>query len=407
MDDMSVDDVAGQLETNSLKVTPEHVFLDQIVFNNIIQETLFLHLTPLEFLRFARTCRLVHSIVNSYIKRSFNINRFLTRFFSDPVAFRSLQARTGTLISGSSALQFFDRTFYPESDLDLYVPKQSDRKVISWLTLNGYKFVPGTGQPLDLEEAIIQSHPDAGADAPQMAYDSGNMQAVFTFSKPSIRAHDADLKVQCIISKIAPLELILKFHSTCVINVISFDKAYALYPRATLHEHRSLVCVMQPAPSQPAALQKYADRGFTIVTNITGLVDPAFHVGVRYMGDSMCWTLPLDMQNLEPNWQVSMPPSTPLSQDPACAASWELIANRSYVKVNFRVWRSPHLYWNYPAVAHHVVNYARRKILAEVGVNIGRTEIAPVYVGRYFDDEFIKHCVDYYRQYAAGEVSLT
>ncbi|THH29790.1 hypothetical protein EUX98_g4388 [Antrodiella citrinella] len=208
----SVGDVLSHFATSTLSTTSlEHFFLDRIVFNNVIQETLFLYLTPLEFLRFARTCRLVYSIVTSYVKRTFNINRFLTRYFPDLVAFRALQARTGTLLSGSNALQFLDRTYYPESDLDLYIPKQCDRKVTSWLILSGYTFVPSNGQSHDLQEAIAQSQRDA-AD-PLMPYDQGNMQAVYTFSKSPPSCSGPDLKVQCVISTIAPLELILKFHS--------------------------------------------------------------------------------------------------------------------------------------------------------------------------------------------------
>ena len=54
-------------------------------------------------------------------RRAFNVNRFLARFFSDAIAFRALEVRIGTLTSESAALQFFDRTFYPKSDLGLFV----------------------------------------------------------------------------------------------------------------------------------------------------------------------------------------------------------------------------------------------------------------------------------------------
>ena len=49
------------------------------------------------------------------------INNHLSRFFPDPIVFRSLQARTANLVSGSNALQFSDRTSYEEADTDVYV----------------------------------------------------------------------------------------------------------------------------------------------------------------------------------------------------------------------------------------------------------------------------------------------
>lgn len=189
----------------------EHTFLHKIAFNNVIQEVILSCLSPIEFLRFGRTCRLVHSIVKRYIKRAFDINRFLARFFPDPVAFRKVQARTGTLLSGSSALQYLDRSSYPESDLDLYVPAQSDVQMIGWLVASGYSFIPATGHASDWREAVAQAKSSAFADH---AYGSDGIRAVFTFSKPSHRDPTTKLKVQCIIAERAPMELVLQFHSS-------------------------------------------------------------------------------------------------------------------------------------------------------------------------------------------------
>ena len=46
------------------------------------------------------------------------------RYFADPAAFRELQLRTGLIISGSTALQFLDRTTYEGADLDIYAMKE-------------------------------------------------------------------------------------------------------------------------------------------------------------------------------------------------------------------------------------------------------------------------------------------
>ena len=39
-----------------------------------------------------------------------------------------------------------------------------------------------------------------------------------------------------------PLGKLMLVHSACVMNVISFEKAYCLYPRSTLHHRRSVRC---------------------------------------------------------------------------------------------------------------------------------------------------------------------
>ncbi|KAH8092522.1 hypothetical protein BXZ70DRAFT_898119 [Cristinia sonorae] len=276
----------------------EHIFLDRIVFNHLIFESIFDNLTPLEFLRFARTCRLAQSVVQGFIKRTFQINRILSRFFDDPVAFRSLQARTGTLISGSVALQFLDRTFYPESDLDIYIPPQFDREVLLWLTKNGYQFVPTKDQPATLDEAIKLGR-DLGfvsgmVDDPE-GYSLRPIQAVYTFRKFSLSADGSKTRVQCIVAVSAPLEVV-SFHSTCVMNVISYEKAYCIYPRATLHEHCSLNNELYSSPTRPEALQKYTTRGFKFCRSLRHIadIDLGFRVAGRYIGDSLCWTLSLN-----------------------------------------------------------------------------------------------------------------
>lgn len=178
---------------------------------------------------------------------------------------------------------------------------------------DGYKFVPEREQPTDLERALALATRPVETEYPER-----DLREIFTFSKPNSSNRGTPLKVQCIIAKSAssPLEIILSFHSSklvffvhsiscegelristaCVMNIISHEYAYCLFPRATIHEHRSLMCCMTPNTAQPLALKKYQERGFTIVEttspNQAG-VDPGIPVGARYVGDSKCWTLPL------------------------------------------------------------------------------------------------------------------
>ena len=89
----------------------------------------------------ARTCTSSYIAVEEFNKQAFNINQHLGQYFNKPIVFRTLQAQTGTLISGSSGLQFLDRTHYPESDLDLYINPGHGREVGQWLMeQEGYTF---------------------------------------------------------------------------------------------------------------------------------------------------------------------------------------------------------------------------------------------------------------------------
>ncbi|KAI0677691.1 hypothetical protein C8Q78DRAFT_1066155 [Trametes maxima] len=190
--------------------------------------------------------------------------------------------RTGTLISGSTALQFFDRTLYPESDLDLYVHMRHRREVGRWLLEEGYKFVPSPYQDPRLEIEVVHGM-SRGANG---IYHIPGVSAILTFTKPAPGKQDAlsdaaggqeerTLKVQVIVAKNTPMEAILAFHSTCVMNVISYEKAYCLFPWATLEARRSLLSSSCRGRTKwrESGLLKYTNRGFTIISELDP--DPA------------------------------------------------------------------------------------------------------------------------------------
>ena len=78
------------------------------------------------------------------MKRVFRVDRLLSRYFNsiEILRFRKLQYLTGALISGSTAIEFFDRTIYPDSELDVYVELKFARTIADWLVEIGYKYRP-------------------------------------------------------------------------------------------------------------------------------------------------------------------------------------------------------------------------------------------------------------------------
>lgn len=145
-------------------------------------------------------------MVTEYIKDAFSVHTTLVRFFPDPSGFRSLQARTGTLISGSVALQFFDRAFYPTSDLDLYVHSKHRREVGLWLLSMGYTFTPSRGQDSHFDTAVLSPYQRKG-----LHYVMPGVLAIFTFHR---RVFNKSLKAQIIVACRAPMEVVLGFHSS-------------------------------------------------------------------------------------------------------------------------------------------------------------------------------------------------
>lgn len=228
-EDNSISALLTQLSMIGLQSTrsTEHLFMDKIITNDLIYDLIFLYASPASILRLSRTCQPCFAAVQSYIPRAYNINRHLSRFFQDPLAFRSLQARTGTVVSGSNALQFFDRSFYPESDLDIYIPPRYKVEVGEWLLSVGYKFVPNTQQKPTFEEAVNdQDTDDDGYEEGSGPYSMKGVSRVFTFTKPSHVDPSQELKVQAIVASLTPMEIILLFHSSTYPSQTSNDNTY-------------------------------------------------------------------------------------------------------------------------------------------------------------------------------------
>lgn len=107
-------------------------------------------------------------------------------------------------------------------------------------------------------------------------------------------------------------------------NVISYEKAYCLFPRATLEERRSLV-VATDGPGQLPALLKYEERGWEMVVSVSSRErtgrNPSFPFGKRFIDDRYTWTIALDLSGLSLSRRIT-PLSPVLTQDPVSATSW-------------------------------------------------------------------------------------
>lgn len=89
-----------------------------------------------------RTCRGLSGLYQSLLPLQWNVDRLLSRFVRDPQFFRSQLGRHNALVSGSVALQLFERVLWKESDLDIFIERGDDAEAFAkYLTKEeGYKF---------------------------------------------------------------------------------------------------------------------------------------------------------------------------------------------------------------------------------------------------------------------------
>lgn len=183
--------------------------------------------------RFKHLSRQARDAVNTFNRRAHNVNKHLKLFFGDNyLSFRSLQARTGTLISGSVPLQILDQSIYPGSDLDIYVDLKHALEVAQWIDGMGYTFVPSMDQ-LPFYEDIVSARlmslgrpPHGSKLSPSMlerksaarTYGFKSLGFVLSFTKTM--ADGAKRKVQVIAARESPMEVILNFHSSLWRHII-------------------------------------------------------------------------------------------------------------------------------------------------------------------------------------------
>ena len=171
-----------------------------------------------DLLRYSQTCKSVYTVAKAYMMRTFRVDSLLSRYFQpqEVVRFRELQSLTGTIISGSTALQFFDRTVYPESDLDLYTEHRHCRPLAQWLLEIDYKYTPSSNSPnidsLDKAFALNlpKKEPNMFLILSGLTNEDYN-ESAFTFN---FEKRNPYRKVQLITSCTTPIAQVLQFHSS-------------------------------------------------------------------------------------------------------------------------------------------------------------------------------------------------
>ncbi|TGO09082.1 hypothetical protein BTUL_0180g00150 [Botrytis tulipae] len=191
------------------------IFLCYPIFDNICA-----YLDPNDILFFRLTTKQLSSSFDSLFKAQWNINRQLTRFVKDPVGFRSKLAEHDALITGSFALQFFERRFWLDSDLDIYVQGANDLRNPEQI---GKYLVNHEGY--NLQGSKTEANGGLINHVGQLKYISQVESYLRTSSK------EKPIQIQIIYTTNIPFQAIIQgFHTSLFMNVISWNFACSLFP---------------------------------------------------------------------------------------------------------------------------------------------------------------------------------
>ncbi|KAJ7587645.1 hypothetical protein C8J56DRAFT_1050887 [Mycena floridula] len=197
---------------------PAHKRFVDILLNMEIRSLnlIFSRMEIIDQIAFALSSKIHYHLVKAFWTRAYAVKNILEKYFSDDEAdlFRAMQMRTGLIISGSTALQFFSHLVFESSDLDLYVHVQSVLAAATFLLSIGWSFAPTTSMkrlPTDQELTHHRVLLDGYLDL------QGSLVVVLNFVK-------SGQKIQ-----VTPVAVIMSFHSTCVLSFITHYTAYSLY----------------------------------------------------------------------------------------------------------------------------------------------------------------------------------
>ncbi|KAK7026420.1 hypothetical protein VNI00_015655 [Paramarasmius palmivorus] len=273
-------------------------------------EFFIIDLSVKDMLRLYRVSKETYHDLHAFFTRAYRLERVLSPFFSaeEIPQFRFQLWNCSALVSGSTALSFFNRENYGTNDLDVYSDVDSLDDLVAWLLFIGFVFHPRVtarnSQRRDLFEAIEYArtvlvnnvsyhlkriHLD-GVD-----YFCSGIVDVFDFIRDG-------KKVQIIACASHPLGVILQFHSTIVMNFIGAYHAVSLYPKSTFVDGKGLRMNCQNAER---AWEKYSERGWTLVSSVPldteFSLDSELSVLDRVVGDKFSWVIPLEECSLLPS----------------------------------------------------------------------------------------------------------
>ncbi|KAJ3885039.1 hypothetical protein GG344DRAFT_59834, partial [Lentinula edodes] len=252
-----------------------------------IPNAIFSHLDHNDIDNLGLTCSWLEHEKQQFRSSSNKIDLVLDRFLTvgEIGGFQDIQVSTGMVVSGPVALQFFSREVY-ETDLDTYCVLGKCLDVAKYYLSIRYQYRPSKHQ-LDYFEDDFSRIVDQRWDAVNRgAYLQDNVVQVWNFDR-------SGSKIQLITTARSPLETVLTFHSTCVMNVITHRRAYCLFAWTTFKDCCTVV-IDRGDRDNASGVEKYRGRGFEVVDvpNVDCIMNrhsDLTGVAARYMKDYRTW----------------------------------------------------------------------------------------------------------------------
>lgn len=228
------------------------------------------------------TCWLTRVLVKFYIRHVWSFDLRFRVWFHDVRGFQRLLRLHRAVVSGSLAVQFFDRVYYPEGTLDIYVYHTNIRYIAEWMASEGYILAYGNIRP-DIKKCLrtksIEPYRENLNGTSITVVLNYYKHEVFWDSTPHTR------RIQIIGVECHPVRHILQeFHTSksCdyqksviidfgafdtagVVNFITATVAVSVFPKPTFVDRKLALLRDLLCPQSHRFIQKYKDRGFEVM----------------------------------------------------------------------------------------------------------------------------------------------
>ncbi|KAJ8506875.1 hypothetical protein ONZ45_g10659 [Pleurotus djamor] len=231
-----------------------------------------------------------------------------------------MQSISGLVISGSTVLNFLRAESNSFNDLDLYVDVINTEYVGVWLESTGciphHKFEPvdflsiferllwnvlnlrledvrnaGSDKQKAALQALMGEKQLCPGQRPELVdgryYSAPHILQVMDFMSPK------KSRIQLVICVSGVMDTLLRFHSTHVMNFVTAEACYCLFPRETIEKKLSLV-FKRPDYKTTLALKKYYRRGWSYLgSEVEAQERGVFPKGTHTYGGTQCLRVPL------------------------------------------------------------------------------------------------------------------
>lgn len=167
----------------------------------------------------SQTCKPLSNLYKRIQPTQWNIDRRLGEYFKEPSQVRSLMGECDALISGRFAVEFFERTKFPQRLLEIYVEiSKAERFVTHLVEVENYL------RKMPIEQSSIPN-------------------GVSEFSHYERESGLGTKQIKITITRVAPVVAIINLgrHSTICLNIISWNKGYAIFPKSSFISHKGFL----------------------------------------------------------------------------------------------------------------------------------------------------------------------